>query len=716
MLRLTRTLFLLFTSFVFVFNISVKSQSIYEPVDLSKVKFSLDEMGKMWTFDDVPVEKFEQEYGFKPTREWLDDVRMSALQFSSFCSAAFVSADGLIMTNHHCGRGYLPSISPKGKDYLWDGFYAEKLEDEIKIPGLYVDQLKLIRDVTSEVLKAMNSGNTDEEKIENRNKKIKELTAEYNKETGLTCSVVQLYNGGKFSLYGYKRYTDIRLVMAPDFQIACTGWDWDNFTYPRYELDFMFFRAYDENGKPIKNDHYFKWSKEGAEEGEPIFVIGRPGSTQRINSVSELEFLRDKTYKYVLLRFNELYKVYYELFMKHPERHSELLNSVMSVGNARKSYAGSYMALCDDYIMAKKKDFEKTLRNKVDANPELKEKYGYVWTAIKNNIDEYRNYVDEYIAYSIQRYGGPEYISIAQSLIDYAEQMKLPEDQRNEMYKGDKLQETLAGIFPKDVDEELQQNLVRAQINYMVGILGEDDSVLKSYCSGKTGDEAAADVIARSNITTKEKFDEFIKKPPDEILNSDDPFISFIMHTRDTVSELKDKITEVSTSLQVLNQLLGEVTFAVYGDQIPPDATSTLRISDGRIQGYEYNGTIAPGKTTFFGLWDRWYSFGKKEYPWGLHPRWQKIPEGFDLSTPVGFASTNDIVGGNSGSSAINEKKEVIGVIHDGNMESLAGDFIFLEQNNRAVGSDSKGLLQALKYIYKTDRLVNELETGKLSE
>ncbi len=713
---LFKYLFLTVTSLLFLANTASKSQSIYEPVDITKVKSYVNQMGKMWTFDDVPVKLFEKEYGFKPSQEWLDDVRMSALQFSSFCSAAFVSAEGLIMTNHHCGRGYLPEISSEGKDYLWDGFYAEKPEDEVKIPGLYVDQLVLIKDVTREVLDVMNSGNTDSEKIENRNKIIRELAEKYSKETGLTCNVVRLYNGGKYSLYGYKRYNDIRLVMAPDFQIASTGWDWDNFTYPRYELDFMFFRAYDENGKPVKTNHYFKWSKNGAEEGEPIFVIGRPGSTQRINSIAELEFFRDKTYKYTLLLFNELYKVYYEMFMKHPERHSELLNRVMGIGNARKSFAGRYKALCDEYIMAKKKDFEKNLREKVDSDPQLKSKYGFVWNAIANNIDEYRNYIDESMAFQINRFSAPEYLAIAQAVIKYAEQMKLPEDQREENYKAEKLKETLQKIYPENIDEELQAKLIKAHIDYLTGILGEDNSIVKNYSGGKTGDEAAWDILAKSKLTTKEKFDEFIKMKPEDILNSDDPFIYFITQTKDKLNVVKEKIREINNTLQVQNQLLGEAAFAVYGDQIPPDATSTLRISDGKIEGYEYNGTMAPGKTTFYGLWDRWYSFGKKSYPWGLHPRWQKIPEGFDLSTPVGFASTNDIVGGNSGSSAINKNKEVVGLIHDGNLESLAGDFIFLEQNNRAVGTDSKGLMQALKYIYKTDRLIKELESGNISE
>lgn len=704
-----------FTLLLCFFVTSLKSQSIYEPVDISKVESSLKEMGKMWTFDAVPLDYFEKEYGFKPSEEWLDETMKSALQFGNGCSAAFVSADGLIMTNHHCGRGILPLLSPEGKDYLRDGYYANTLADEIKAPNMFVDQLLVIEDVTKEVLDAMKTGTTDKEKVQKRDEKISEIEKKNSEKSGLVCKVVELYNGGKYSLYYYKRYTDIRLVMSPDFQIASTGWDWDNFTYPRYELDFMFFRAY-ENDKPVQTEHFFKFSKNGAEEGEPIFVIGRPGSTQRLISSVELEYFRDKDYKFRLALFNEIYKVYYELFQTHPERNSELLNLVMGWGNARKSFAGRYMALRDEFVMAKKRDFEKNLRAKIDADPELKKKYSHVWDAVKNNLDEKRKYADEEAAYTLPNFGQikPVYFIIAERVIKYAGQMKLDEAKRDSNYIGEKLEATIAGIFPEGIDIELQTKLVRAFADYQTNILGADNQLMQKIYGGKNGNETAQFALNNSFLTSREKVDELLKKSPDEILNSDDSFIYFLRNTQSKLLELRAKISEVNATLAVLNQQLGEAGSIVYGDKIPPDATSTLRISDGKIQGYEYNGTIAPGKTTFFGLYDRWNSFGKKAYPWGLHPQWQKIPGGLDLSIPIGFASTNDIVGGNSGSSIINRNREVIGLAHDGNLESLAGDFIFLENNNRTVATDSWGLMESLKHVFKTERLVKELENGKM--
>lgn len=566
MKKLIKQLTVSFLLILVLSTINAQAQkTIYKPLDLSKVEFSFDDFGSMWTFDAVPLQKYEKEYGFKPDQKWLDDVQKSALQFGRGCSGSFVSANGLIMTNHHCIRGRLKSIEKEGEHLMRDGFYAKTLDDERKIENLYVDQLISITDVTNVVRKAIAKGKTDASKIELKNEKINKLIKKHEKKTGLTCKVVTLYNGGKYSLYAYKRYNDIRLVMAPDLQIAATGWDWDNFTYPRYELDFAFCRAYDNNGKPVNVDNYFTWSKKGASQNEAIFIIGRPGNTDRLLSMKELEYFRDIRHPAILNAMNDRYMKYLKIYKENKTLKN--LETLFSVSNGRKSYAGKLIGLNDAYIMNKKYDFENKLKAKVKADELLNKEYGHIWNDINSIIDK-------------------------------------------------------------------------------------------------------------------------IKSDP--------------------------KSKELKNSLEVLNQKLGRLIYEVYQNQIPPDATSTIRISDGVIKNYEYNGTIAPGKTTYFGLWDRYYSFGQKDYPWGLHDRWKKVPEGMDLSIPIGFASTNDMVGGNSGSAVINKNAEVVGLIHDGNLESLAGAFIFLSENNRAVATDSWGLMEALKLVYKTDRLINELENGKI--
>ncbi|MFC2135465.1 S46 family peptidase [Bacteroidota bacterium] len=702
-----------------LFSVPVNAQySIYETIDLDKVEFSFTDFGTMWTFDSVPLDFMEETYGFRPTEEWLEHVRKSALQFGNGCSAAFVSADGLIMTNHHCGRGRLIDIQLEGENLLKDGFYAPTLEEERVIPNLFVDQLLLIEDITKDIQDVMNEGKTDDEKVELKNAKIDELIVKYTEDTGLTCRVVTLYNGRKYSLYGYKRYNDIRLVMSPDFQIAATGWDWDNFTYPRYELDFAFYRAYDENGEPVKSDHHFTWSKTGAEEDELIFTVGRPGRTNRLNSVAELKYMGEKRYSHLLLAFNEVYKVYYELFNKYTDRESELLNAVMGRGNARKSYAGSLLGLRDEYVMAKKKDFEKKIKKAVNADPELNEKYGHIWNSLEVAVDELTRNADESDAYTIRSFARSVYYEIAQDIIKYAKQMRLAEDDREESFKEDMLEETLQKIIDKaelsEYESELAFKMVRAHVNYVSTILGDENELVKRVYGGNMDEEGAKYMLGKSALTSKTGIEMLLKQSPDDILNSEDPFIFFLQNTTDKLAKLRRLNREIQNTIDVNNQMLGEAVAAVFGDKISPDATSTLRISDGVIKPYEYNGTIAPGKTTYYGLWDRWASFNKKLYPWGLHPRWQKVPPELDLETPIGFASTNDIVGGNSGSSVINTKGEVVGLVHDGNLESLAGAFIYLPENNRCVATDAIGLIKALKYIYKTDKLVNEILTGKL--
>ncbi len=694
-------------------NVSKSQHSIYEPLDLDRVEFSFDDFGKMWTFDAVPVERYQKEYNFKPDKAWLDDVQKSALQFGGGCSGAFVSEDGLIMTNHHCVRSRLDVVQQKGENIFKDGFYATTLGEERKFKGLYVDQLIEIKDVTGIILNAMKAQSSNNEKVAAKEKTIKKIVDEYSKKTGLTCKVVTLYNGGKYSLYMYKRYNDIRLVMVPDVQIAATGWDWDNFTYPRYELDFAFLRAY-ENGKPVKVKHFFKWSKKGAREGEAIFVVGRPGNTDRLLSMRQLQFFRDTRTPIVLNRFNELYKAYYKFFEQHPERRQELLSRLLSVANTRKSYAGGLMALNDDYLMKKKSDFEKKLRQKVEANPKLQKEYGNIWNEIDQVFNRLNKFEKEQLALLMSRYYMCDYQQTARNIVEYAEQMNLPEAERKPQYKANKLEQTKKNIFVATKDKELQDLVLIAHADFLDKVLGTKHKLSQIAYGGKTGEEALKFFVKKSKIADQKYVDKLVAKGAKAILNSQDPLIKYQIEAAKMKKSVKAERGELYNTLEVLNNRLGRLIFETYGTIIPPDATLTLRISDGRIKQYEYNGTIAPGKVTFYGLYDRYHSFGKKDYPWGLHERWQNPPAELDLSIPMGFASTNDIVGGNSGSTIINKNAEVIGLVHDGNIESLAGRYAFLGENNRAVATDSWGLMEALKYIYKTTRLVKELDKGKI--
>lgn len=557
---------------------------------LDTVKAGRFDNGTMWTFDHPPKQYFQETYGFTASDEWLNHVRMSALRFANYCSASFISADGLVMTNHHCGRESVSKVQKPDEDLHLTGFVAAKLEDERPVEGLYVDQLVSIADVTKDIQSVIDAGKTDEEKIKNRDDKIKELEADYSKQTGLICKVTTLYNGGEYLMYEYKRYNDVRLVFAPEDQMGFFGGDADNFTFPRYNFDCTFFRVYGDDGKPLKTDNYFKWSEKGSDPGELVFVVGNPGRTDRLKTVRQLEFDRDFSYPTTLKFLHKIIDSLKTRVAENPELNRELSNQIFGIENSRKVYEGTLKGLQDPILMAKRKDFEKKFKNAVMSNADLKSKYGNTWDEITSIVNEKAKLVNELLALDTN---------------------------------------TAAG---------------------------------------------------------KEK-----------------------------AHNLNSQIKQSVTSERSKTQLLGRAIFEVYGFTIPPDATFTLRISDGVVKGYDYNGTTAPVKTTFYGYYDRYFSFDKQN-PWDLPERWKTPPEGFDLSVPVNFISTADIIGGNSGSPIINQKAEIVGLAFDGNIESLPSRFIFTTEANRCLGVDSRGMYEAIKTVYKFPRLADEMKNGMMSK
>ena len=682
-------------------------------LNLDTVTAGKFDTGKMWTFDYPPLNYFKQEYNFKPTQEWLDNARSSALRFANYCSASFVSADGLVMTNHHCGRQSVAKVSKEGEDLFDNGFFAKTLADERKVPGLYVDQLVLIKDVTSEVQAAIDSGKTDKEKISNEESAISRIKEQEEKDTGLRIQVVPLYNGGKYSVYGYKRYNDVRLVFSPEAEMGYFGGDPDNFTYPRYDLDCNFFRVYGDDGKPLKTEHYFHWSPKGVQPGETVFVIGNPGRTDRLKTVAQLVYMRDLQYPRTLDLINGLVDVYSQMIKKHPDRKSELQNRLFSFKNSQKAFEGMLKGLRNPVLMQRKIDFEKKFKDAVQSNPALNSLFGDLWDKIANNRNAIKPISNELYAISLNPYTSSQYFYLAQDVVDLANQLKLPEDQRSEEYKGDELDSTINNIIPSDFDTDMNNAILKNQIETIAKYLGTDNPIVQKITDGKSGLEAVDYMLKNTVLNDQSKLNDLIKKGPDAIMNSNDPFIYFVLRTQDKVDSLKKEVRKLGTENETYSQELGKALFDVYGTSIPPDATFTLRISDGVVKGYPYNGTVAPPFTTFYGLYDRYYSFGKKD-PWRLPEKWQNPPADFNLETPMNFVSTNDIIGGNSGSPIINEKAQVVGLAFDGNIESLPGDFIYRPEDNRCVGVASQGMMEAISDLYKATRLSDELKAGHI--
>lgn len=691
-------------------SLSQQSTALYE-TGFDTIKAQKFDTGKMWTFDNPPLDYFEEEYGFRPDEQWLSDVRMSALKFANWCSASFISEDGLIMTNNHCSDFIVSDLNEEGEDIRSTGFIASMLEDERKHPTLYVDQLISIKDVTAEVQSAIDAGSSPEEKTKNKKDKIASLEK---KEGDKVSKVISLYSGGKYSLYEYKRYSDIRLVLMPESELGLYGGDPDNYTYPRYSLDCTFWRAY-EDGKPAKIQNFFKWSVDGAKEDEPLFVIGNPGNTNKLKTTAQLKYMRDYTYLNNAYIFIELQKIYEELIEEFPERRQELVDNLSNYANVAKRYSGVLRGLKNNSYMARKEDFEKSFKAAVMADPELKKKYGSVWENIESTRNEMRQYGNEIYAYTRIRSAISGYFQIAIKLAELADALSMPEEQRAVQYQKENIDSTIQAIWPDDFDKAVAKKKLRVHAGLMYMNLGEDNELVKDLWGGKKGAEAAEYAVSNSKINSKNDVTALAEKGADAIYNSGDPFINFILKTKDRYNHIQKMVAEINTTESVYDNLLGQALFEVYGTSIPPDGTGTLRIGDGVLKSYDYNGTIAPLFTTFYGMYDRYYSFNK-EFPWSLPERWANPPAEFDLETKYNFISTHDIVGGSSGSPVINKNKEIVGIAFDGNIESNAGYFIYDTKENRMISVASQGMLEVVQDVYQLKRLSEEMKHGRITD
>jgi hypothetical protein len=693
---------------------SADSYSALKKAALDTVKARQFDGGKMWTFDHPPVDYFKQTYNFNATKEWLDDVRLSALRLTSGCTASFISGDGLVMTNHHCVRGSLASVQKPGENLLENGFYASRIEDERKISGLQLEQLIDLRDVTNEINAAMASAPTDTGKITARSDKMKEIEKANSDETKkIRAQVVTFYNGGKYSLYLYRQFNDIRLVFTPELQAAHFGGEYDNFTYPRYAFDCSFIRVY-EDGKPYRTEHFYKWSQKGADEGELVFVVGNPGRTGRLNTTEQLEFLRDVSYPYTFQILTERLKSLDDQIRRHPDRKDALFTQKLGIANGWKSYLGRLDGLRNDIVMQRRRDFDRQFRSRVEANPQLKARYGHIWDEIAESRQKLRAIASESQGLRFSGVGGSELLARAANFVQYAVEMAKPDAERVEAFRGDRLLRSIAQMSRfSQIDAEFDAVTLAKQLTVMQNKLGADDPIVRQALQGQSVEKAAQRLVSSTIMTDTLKCAQLFKDPA-AIMSSDDPMIGLVRASWPRIDKVNALNKEISTKDQVNAALLGQALFEVYGTAIPPDATFTLRLADGVVAGYPYNGTKAPAWTTFYGLYDRAASFPNDD-EWKLAPHWKNPPPEFNLSTPCNFSSTNDIIGGNSGSPMINKNKEIVGLIFDGNMESLPGDFIFAEDlGNRTVSVHSAGLYEAIRVLYKADRLAREMKAGKM--
>jgi hypothetical protein len=671
----------------------------------------------MWLFNNPPVKLLQEKYHFQPTAAWLEHVQKSSVRFDNGGSGSFVSPDGLVMTNHHVGADCLGKISTKDKNYLAAGFEAKSNADEQKCKDLELNVLMSIEDVTARVAGAVQPGMDAASAEKARRAEINNIEKDSHDKTGLRSDVVTLYNGGQYHLHRYKQYTDVRLVFAPQKAIAFFGGDPDNFEFPRYDLDICFFRVY-ENDKPVHVDNYLKWSESGAAEGELIFVSGHPGRTERADTVAHLLYQRDFAVPGTLdlLRRREVLLRNYSDRSAENARRAE--DELFGIQNSRKAYIGMLAGLQDPAILGKKRDAEKELLDAVSKDPKLSQSYGDGWDQVAATLKTLVKIHDEYNLLAI----GPrrraqsfnsDLFDIAIQLVRLAEETPKPNGERLREYSAAGLDSLKLHLFSDaPIYEDLEIIQLADSLGMMAEVLGEENEIVQMVLAGKSPRDRAAELIhgtALKDVAVRKRLAEGGLKA---IQESNDPMIQ-LARLIDPESRRIRQVFEQQVD-EPLRQAYGKIAnarFAVYGSSVYPDATFTLRLAFGEAKGYTEGGVKIPWATTLGGAYEHAAAHNNKE-PFELPKIWNERKSQLALSTPFDFVSTADIVGGNSGSPVINRQGEVVGIIFDGNIESLVLDYTYTDQVARAVAVHSAGILEALRKVYQANRLVEEI-TGK---
>lgn len=663
--------------------------------DYSEKDPSPFDFGRMWTFENPPTEWFKEAYNFNANEAWFEHVRLSSLKFAGWCSASFVSQDGLIMTNHHCSRDVVVALQQDKENFDTEGFYAEKRAEERKAEGLYVDQLKMIADITEEIHNAASSAENDahrQELINESKVSLKEVYASKAGWEGLNLKIVTYYSGGRYSMYGYKRYEDIRLVFIPETDLGFFGGDPDNFTFPRYNLDCTFWRAYDEDGNPLNtSSFYMPFKAEGAKENELVFVIGNPANTERYRTVAQLEYDRKYRLPQVLSFLTNRHDLMMEEHDANPDQ--DLMNTILGLSNSMKAYTGILKGLNTPPLFNRKVSMEKKIRS---ASPGMN--YWSELGDIYEEIGPKSSYVNLLGATPLRG----KALLLLHAIYTYEQQLTADASE-------DKLEMSRMKIdeLATEINSPEEIKYFEVLINELMEHVPSNDRTMLELVGRQTTSSYASYAISKSKFVHEKKRAKLMKCDGKKLGKQNDPLL---IASRTLVAKYMDgakAFQSNSATMKNLQEKISNQVFNVLGNSLPPDATFTLRISDGLVKSYPYNGTIAPYKTTWFGLYDRHYS-NDGEFPWSLPKRWLNPPLEF-LRSPANFVSTNDIIGGNSGSAIINKEMEVVGLIFDGNIESLPGNFIYDEEYNRSVSVHAGGIVSALKYIYKADNLVQEL-------
>ena len=672
----------------------------------------------MWLFTSPPTKILKERYGFEPDAKWLEHLQKSSVRFPGG-SGSFVSPDGLVMTNHHVARATLAKISTKEHNIARDGYYAKSRDDEMKCPDLELICLQSVEDVTDKVNAAVKPDMQPADAEKARRGAMNTIEKESLDKTGLQSDVVTLYQGGQYHLYRYKKYTDVRLVFAPDGGIAHFGGDPDNFEFPRYCLDMTFFRVY-EDGKPAKVEHYLKWSTGGAAEDELVFVSGHPGRTSRLNTLAHLEYFRDVAYPHnlsVLRRREVLMKTYSHRSAENARRAA---SEYLGVQNGRKLYVGMMEGLQNPVIIGEKVAEEKALRREVETDPALKKAYGDAWDQVAESVKEQRQLARPYAlvegggrglstgqAFNSQLFG------FARALVRYADEKDKPNAERLREFRESALPSLKTLLFsPAPIYDDFEALKLGDSLGMFVEMQGADDALVKMVLDGKSPYARAAELVKGTKLRDVAARKELFDGGKAAVEASDDPLIKLARLVDPPARTLRKHYEEkVEEPQQQAYAKISKAIFALRGKNQYPDATFTLRLAFGTVKGYEENGGKVAPFTTLGGAFRHAEDHANKE-PFDLPERWLRSKDKLDPKVPLNFVCTADIIGGNSGSPVVNRKGEVVGLIFDGNIQSLVADFAYTDAQARAVAVDSRGIIEALRKVYDAGALADEM-TGK---
>jgi hypothetical protein len=665
----------------------------------------------MWPYNAIPREQLRTKYGFEPTQEWLDHMMRSSVRFNSGGSGSFISSDGLVLTNHHVAADILHKTSTPEHDYYKNGFYARTHAEEMRAPDLELNQLVAITDMTARVLSAVQPGMDAGAAYKAKVAMISQIEKEFSDSSGLRSDIVTLYNGGAYHLYQYKKYTDVRIVFAPEFKIAFFGGDPDNFEYPRYDLDMTICRVY-ENGQPAHIEHFFKWSTTGVTNEELVFVSGHPGSTSRLFTSAALEFLKDTMLPYRLEDLQARESALLDYSAQGEEQARQAKEELFYIQNSRKVYLGRVAGLNGPDIIPLKKAFEESLKRRISQRPDLQANL-VAWDNVQRAQESFKAIFKDYMILEGRKASsifGSDLFMIARHLVRIATEDQKANSERLPEYRQSgrtSLEQTLyseAPLYPEFEMYKFAKILERLE-----NTMGREHPTVKILLGGLRPQSRAYELVKQTKLFSPQARRDLAAKGQAGIDQSTDAMILLAKAMDSEARRLRTVYEETVAGVeQQAYPMISQSIFALDGANVYPDATFTLRLAFGQVKGYEDKGAQLAPWTTIGGAFMHELNHGAKD-PWELPDTWHLNFHDLDLNTPLNFVSTADIIGGNSGSPVLNKNGELVGLIFDGNIQSLVADYGYEDRFNRSISVDSRGMMEALRKIYGASDLADQI-------